>query len=246
MADLSSKNALITGASGGLGQALARGLHAAGSRVVLTGTRRPALETLQAELGEGAFVVTSDLADPESAPRLVREAEDALGGGVDILLNNAGLTRDGLALRLKDEDWQTVLDVNLSAPFRLCRAVLKGMMGRRWGRIINITSVVGVTGNAGQSNYAAAKAGLIGMTKSLAQEMGPRGITVNALAPGFIVTPMTDRLPEDRRQALLKAIPVGTFGTPEDIASAAVFLASSAARYITGQTLHVNGGMAMV
>lgn len=246
MFDLKGKNALVTGASGGLGAAIARSLHQQGARVVLSGTKLPALQSLQAELGEGSFVVTANLSDPNGPAQLLKDAEAQLGAGVDILINNAGLTRDGLALRMKDEDWQAVLDVNLTAAFRLIRGAMKGMMSRRWGRIINITSVVGVTGNGGQANYAASKAGLIGMSKSLAQEIAPRGITVNCVAPGFIQTAMTDVLTDDQKQKIMGAIPLGSMGTPADIAGACVYLASEEARYVTGQTLHVNGGMAMI
>jgi len=246
MFNLTNKNALITGASGGLGTAIARALHAQGANVVLSGTKTDALKTLQSELGERSFVASGNLADPAVPAALLKEAEAQLGGGVDILVNNAGLTRDGLALRMKDEDWDTVINVNLSAAFRLTRAVLKGMMSRRWGRVISITSIVGVTGNGGQANYAASKAGLIGLTKSLAQEMAARGITANCVAPGFITTAMTDALTEDQKQKLLPNIPAGYIGEPKDVAGAVVFLASEEARYVTGQTLHVNGGMAMI
>ena len=246
MFSLSGKNALVTGASGGLGNGIAKALHAQGAKVVLSGTKTEALEKLKAELGKGAFVASGNLADPAVPAVLLKEAERQLGGGVDILVNNAGLTRDGLAVRMKDEDWDAVINVNLSAVFRLTRAALRGMMSRRYGRIVNITSIVGVTGNAGQINYAASKAGLIGLTKSLAQEMAERAITVNAVAPGFINTAMTDALNEEQKQRLLPNIPVGYIGEPKDVAGAVVFLASEEARYITGQTIHVNGGMAMV
>ena len=246
MFTLSGKSALVTGASGGLGNAIAKALHAQGAKVVLSGTKEEALCKLQQELGERSFVATANLSDPAAPATLLKAAEEQLGGGLDILINNAGLTRDGLALRMKDEDWDTVLNVNLSAAFRLTRACLKGMMSRRWGRIINITSIVGVTGNGGQANYAASKAGLIGMSKSLAQEMAPRHVTVNCVAPGFIVTAMTDALTDDQKQKMLANIPVGYLGEPKDIAAAVTFLASDEARYVTGQTLHVNGGMAMI
>lgn len=246
MFNLSGKTALVTGASGGLGAAIARDLHKQGARVVLSGTKVAALETLQKELGEGSFVVTANLSEPTGPAQLLKDAEVQLGVGVDILVNNAGLTRDGLALRMKDEDWQAVIDVNLTAAFRLIRGAMRGMMSRRWGRIINITSIVGVTGNGGQANYAASKAGLIGMSKSLAQEMAPRGITVNCVAPGFIQTAMTDVLTEEQKQKIMTVIPLGCMGTPADIATACVYLASNEARYVTGQTLHVNGGMAMI
>ncbi len=245
MFDLSGKNALVTGASGGIGGAIARALHAQGARLGLSGTRTEALDSLAGELGDRATVITADLADPAAAARLVAEAEEALGS-VDILINNAGLTRDALALRMKDEDWQMVLDVNLGAAFRLARGCLRGMMKRRWGRIVSITSIVGVTGNAGQANYAASKAGLIGLSKSLAQEVARRGITVNCVAPGFVETPMTGALSDAQKERLMNAVPAGRLGVPDDISSAVVFLASDEAAYITGQTLHVNGGMAMI
>jgi 3-oxoacyl-[acyl-carrier protein] reductase len=244
MFDLTGQTALVTGASGGIGGAIARALHGQGATVGLTGTREAALAALAAELGERAHVLTADLADPAAADRLMRDAEAALGQ-VDILVNNAGITRDNLALRLRDEDWQAVIDVNLTAAFRLSRAALRGMVRRRRGRIICITSVVGVTGNAGQANYAAAKAALIGMAKSLAAETATRGITVNCIAPGMITTAMTDRLTVEQRGRVAAAIPMGRFGAPDDIAAAAVYLASAEAAYVTGETLHVNGGMAM-
>src|SRR5271154_5653757 len=233
MFSLAGKNALVTGASGGLGGAIAKALHAQGAKVVLSGTKVDALKKLQTELGERTFVAAGNLSDPAVPAQLLKDAEAQLGGGIDILVNNAGLTRDGLALRMKDEDWDTVINVNLSAAFRLTRAALKGMMSRRWGRIISITSIVGVTGNAGQANYAASKAGLIGMSKSLAQEMASRQITVNCVAPGFIVTAMTDALSDDQKQKLLGAIPAGSLGEPKDIAGAVVYLASEEARYVT-------------
>jgi 3-oxoacyl-[acyl-carrier protein] reductase len=234
----------VTGASGGIGGAIARQLHGQGSRVVLTGRRQDALDALAAELGERVAVQPADLAQPGAAERLVEAIEGE--GGLDILVNNAGLTRDSLALRLKDDDWQTVLDVNLSAGFRLIRSSLRGMMKRRFGRIVSITSVVAVTGNPGQANYAAAKAGLIGMSKALAAEVASRGITVNCVAPGMIETAMTDALSEAQRQQLLGRIPAGHLGSGADVAAAVVYLASVEAAYVTGQTLHVNGGMAMV
>lgn len=245
MFDLSGKRALVTGASGGIGGAMARAFHARGADVTLSGTRVDALEALAGDLGERAFAVPADLADAGAAERLAAQACTAMGG-VDILVNNAGITRDALVMRMKDEDWQAVLDVNLTAGFRLARACLRDMIKRRWGRIIGITSVVGVTGNPGQANYAAAKAGMIGMTKSLAAEVASRGITVNCIAPGFITTAMTDKLPDEQKQRLLARIPAGAFGTPGDVAACAVFLASEEAAYLTGQTLHVNGGMAMI
>ncbi|EPY03132.1 3-oxoacyl-[acyl-carrier-protein] reductase [Magnetospirillum fulvum] len=245
MFDLSGKTALVTGASGGIGGAIARALHAQGAVVGLHGTRREALDTLAAELGERVHVLPANLSDPAAIEQLAKDAEAALGA-IDILVNNAGLTRDGLVLRMKDEDWQTVLDVNLTAAFRLCRAAIKGQMKRRSGRIINITSIVGVTGNPGQVNYAASKAGLIGMSKSLAQEVASRGITVNCVAPGFITSAMTDALNDDQKSKLLTGIPAGRMGSVEEIAAAVVYLASAEAAYVTGQTLHVNGGMAMI
>jgi len=245
MFDLSGKTALVTGASGGIGREIARSLHEAGAKVGLAGTRVEVLEALAAELGEGAFAMVADLSSAEGANSLIAMADEALGG-IDILVNNAGITRDNLALRLKDEDWDSVLAVNLSSAFKLSRAVMRGMMKRRFGRIINITSVVGVTGNAGQANYAASKAGIIGMSKSLAQEVASRGITVNCVAPGFISTPMTDKLPDDQKANLLTAIPTGRLGESADIAAGCVYLASDEASYVTGQTLHINGGMAMI
>lgn len=245
MFDLTGKIALVTGASGGIGGAIARRLHGQGATVVLSGTRAEALETLAGELGERAAVATCNLGDPAETDGLVAKAE-AAAGPLDILVNNAGLTRDGLALRMKDEDWQQVLDVNLTASFRLTRAALRGMMKRRWGRIVGITSIVGVTGNPGQANYAASKAGLIGMSKSLAQEVATRGITLNCVAPGMIETAMTDALNEQQRERILTAIPMQRLGNADEIASAVVYLASEEAAYVTGQTLHVNGGMAMI
>ena len=246
MFSLANKNALVTGASGGLGNTIAKTLYAQGAKVVLSGTKVDALNALKSELGERAFIAAGNLSDPAVPGTLLKEAEAQLGGGVDILVNNAGLTRDGLAIRMKDDDWETVLNVNLGAAFRLSRAALKGMMSRRWGRIVSITSIVGVTGNGGQANYSASKAGLIGMSKSLAQEMAPRNVTVNCVAPGFIVTAMTDALTEDQKNRMLGAIPAGYLGEPKDIAGAVAYLASDEARYVTGQTLHVNGGMAMI
>jgi 3-oxoacyl-[acyl-carrier protein] reductase len=242
---LDGKAALITGASGGIGAGIARAMHAQGAAVALSGTRRDALEALAAELGERAFVCPADLGDAAAADALVAAAE-AAAGPLAILVNNAGFTRDMLALRMKDEDWAAVLDVDLAAPFRLARAALRGMLRRRAGRIINIGSIVGATGNAGQANYAAAKAGLIGLTKALAQEVASRGVTVNAVAPGFVVTPMTDALAEAQRARLAEAIPLGRLGQPSDIAPAVVYLASEEAAWVTGATLHVNGGMAML
>ncbi|VBB68809.1 3-oxoacyl-[acyl-carrier protein] reductase [invertebrate metagenome] len=245
MFDLTDRCALITGASGGIGGAIARQLHAQGATLVLSGTQRTALEALGISLGTRVFVLPCNLNESESVERLVPEAEAAMGR-VDILVNSAGITRDTLILRMKDKDWTTVMDVNLTAAFRLSRAVVRGMMKRRFGRIVNITSIVGVTGNPGQVNYAAAKAGIIGMTKSLAAEVATRYITINCIAPGFITTSMTDTLHETQRNRLISVIPAGRFGVPEDIAAATLFLVSPEAGYITGQTLHINGGMAMV
>ncbi len=242
---LDGKTALVTGASGGIGAGIARALHAQGAVVVLSGTRREALDTLACELAERVHVCPADLRAPEAADTLIA-ASEAAAGPLHILVNNAGLTRDMLALRMKDEDWQTVLDVDLTAPFRLARAALKGMLRRRAGRIIGIGSIVGATGNPGQANYAAAKAGLVGMTKALAQEVASRGITVNMVAPGFIETPMTDVLNETQKVKLTESIPLGRLGQPADIAAPVVFLASDEAGWITGATLHVNGGMAML
>ena len=242
---LDGKTALITGASGGIGAGIARALHAQGAIVALSGTRVDALEQLAGELGERAHVCPADLKIPEAADELMAAAE-AAAGPLHILVNNAGMTRDMLALRMKDEDWQMVLDVDLSAPFRLARAALRGMLRRRAGRIIGISSIIGSTGNAGQVNYAAAKAGLVGMTKALAQEVGSRGVTVNVVAPGFIKTPMTDALSEAQRTKLGEQIPLGRLGQPSDIAGAVAYLASDEAGWVTGATLHVNGGMAMI
>lgn len=245
MFDLSGKTALVTGATGGLGGAIARTLHAQGATVTLSGTRTPALETLAAELGERCYVQACNLASVAEVEALVPAAEAAMGG-VDILVNNAGITRDKLFMRMKDEDWQDVLDVNLTAAFRLARAALKGMMKRRTGRVIAITSVVGTTGNAGQGNYAAAKAALTALTKSLAAEVASRGITVNCVAPGFTVSPMTDALNPVQKERILATIPAARFGEGRDVAGCVAFLASAEAAYVTGQTLHVNGGMAMI
>lgn len=242
---LAGKKALVTGASGGIGGAIARMMHAQGATVALAGRNRDALDALAAELGDRCHVIVGDLGDTESADAMLSAAADAMDG-IDILVNNAGLTRDNLAMRIKDEDWQSVIDVNLTATFRLSRAVLRSMMKARWGRIINVTSIVGVTGNPGQTNYAASKAGIIGMSKSLAGEVATRGITVNCIAPGFIATAMTESLGDDQKEKLVGAVPAGRLGTPEDVAACAVFLASDEAAYVTGQTLHVNGGMAMI
>ncbi len=242
MFDLTGKTALVTGATGGIGGAIARALHAAGATVLCAGTRIQVLDRLVAELGERALAMAVDLKDPQAGEMLVRRAESDLGR-LDIVVNNAGFTRDGLAVRMKDEDWDQVLEVNLTASFRLARAALKGMMKRREGRIVSISSVVGVSGNPGQANYVASKAGLIGMTKALALEVASRGITVNCVAPGFIATPMTEALTEAQRERILGNVPAGRLGTPEEVAAAVVFLASPEAVYITGQTLHVNGGL---
>ncbi|MFM9973226.1 MAG: 3-oxoacyl-[acyl-carrier-protein] reductase [Beijerinckiaceae bacterium] len=245
MFDLTGKTALVTGASGGIGAAIATALHGQGAIVTLSGTRRAALDTLAAELGDRVHVVPADLSDRASVETLVPAAETAMGS-LDILVNNAGLTRDGLFLRMKDDDWDKVIAVNLTAGFILSRAVLRGMMKRRHGRIIGITSVVGITGNPGQGNYAASKAGMIGMSKSLAAEVASRNITVNCIAPGFIETAMTSELNDKQKQTILGNVPMGRLGMATEIAAAAVFLASQESAYVTGQTLHVNGGMAMI
>ena len=245
MFDLSGQFALVTGASGGIGGAIAKALHAQGATVALSGTRREALDKLAGELGSRVHVTPCDLADVAATEALAGAAETAMGG-LDILVNNAGLTRDNLMARMKNEEWDQVLAVNLSAGFRIARAALRGMMKRRHGRIVGITSIVGVTGNPGQANYAASKAGMIGFSKALAGEVASRGITVNCVAPGFIATPMTDALNEKQRERLLAAIPTGRLGVSEDIAAAVVYLSSREAAYVTGQTLHVNGGMAMI
>jgi 3-oxoacyl-[acyl-carrier protein] reductase len=246
MFSLQGKTALVTGASGGIGAAVAKALHAAGATVAISGTRAAVLEELKTALGgERVHVVPCNLSSPEDVEKLVPAAEAAMGG-LDILVNNAGITKDGLAMRMKDEDWQAVLDVNLTSSFRLARAAMKLMMKKRWGRIVSVTSVVGVTGNAGQANYVASKAALIGLSKSLAQELATRNVTVNCVAPGFIATPMTDALNEKQKEGILAKIPAGRMGSPEDIAAAVLFLASEEAGYVTGHTMHVNGGMAMV
>jgi 3-oxoacyl-[acyl-carrier protein] reductase len=244
MFDLTGRKALVTGATGGLGQAIARALHAQGATVALSGTRAQALEALAAELGERASPVVADLSDTDSVEGLVPAAEAAIGP-LDILVNNAGITRDNLFMRMKDEEWEQVLSVNLTAAFRLSRAAVKGMMRRRFGRIVNIGSVVGSTGNPGQGNYAAAKAGLVGLTKALAAEVASRGITVNCIAPGFISSPMTDALNEKQREGILTRVPAGRLGEGAEVAAACLYLASAEAGYVTGHTLHVNGGMAM-
>jgi len=243
--DLSDQAALITGASGGIGGAIARALHRQGAEVMVSGTRLDTLTALASELGQRVHVRLANLADPLASDHLARDAEAAMGR-IDILVNNAGVTRDTIALRLTEEDWQTVLDINLSAAFRLSRAVLRGMVRRRHGRVIGITSVVALRGNSGQANYAAAKAGMIGMSKSIAAEVARRGITVNCVAPGFIMTAMTDKLSAEQRARLAEAIPAGRFGAADEVAAAVVYLASAEAAYVTGQTLHINGGMLMV
>ncbi|GGF52388.1 beta-ketoacyl-ACP reductase [Paracoccus acridae] len=245
MFDLTGKTALVTGASGGIGGAIAQALHGAGATVALSGTREEPLNDLASALGDRAHVVPANLSNAEAAAGLIKDAAAAMGS-VDILVNNAGITRDNLFMRMSDEEWQQVMDVNLTGVFRLSRAALRGMMKARWGRIVNITSVVGATGNPGQGNYAAAKAGLVGMSKSLAYEVASRGITVNCVAPGFIATPMTDSLTDDQKGKILSQIPTGRMGSPEEIAAAVLYLASPEAAYVTGATLHVNGGMAMV
>lgn len=245
MFDLSGKSALVTGASGGIGASIARALHEQGAAVALSGTRQDPLHALQSELGDRAHVCPCDLSDSEAVGGLVAAAEAAMGT-VDILVNNAGLTRDNLSMRMKDEEWDAVMAVNLTAAFRLARSALRGMMKRRWGRIVGITSVVGVTGNPGQANYAASKAGMIGMSKSMAQEIANRGITVNCVAPGFITTAMTDALSDAQKETILARVPAGRLGEAAEIASAVVYLASDEAAYVTGQTVHVNGGMAMI
>ena len=245
MFDLTGKSALVTGASGGIGAEIARALHGAGAAVALHGTRVAPLEALAAELGERAHVTPADLSDAAAVEALPKAATEAMGS-LDILVNNAGITRDNLFMRMSAEEWESVLNVNLTSAFRLSKAVLRGMMKARWGRIIGITSVVGVTGNPGQGNYAAAKAGMIGMSKSLAQEVASRNVTVNCIAPGFIETAMTDKLTDDQKSGILNVVPAGRMGTSAEIAAATLYLASPEAAYVTGQTLHVNGGMAMI
>jgi len=246
MFDLSGKTALITGASGGIGGAIAKALHGQGAKVVLSGTRAEALEALKAELGANAFIVPANLSDIASVEALPKAAEEAAGSGIDILVNNAGITKDNLFMRMKDEEWDQVIAVNLTAAFRLSRGVLRGMMKRRWGRIIQITSIVGATGNPGQGNYAAAKAGLVGMTKSLAAEVASRNITANAIAPGFIQTAMTEVLSDQQKELVSQRIPAGRMGMPQEIAAAVAYLASEEAAYVTGETIHINGGLAMI
>ncbi|EBA03699.1 MAG: 3-oxoacyl-[acyl-carrier-protein] reductase [Paracoccaceae bacterium] len=245
MFDLTGKCALVTGASGGIGGSIAKTLHAAGATVGLSGTRVEPLEALAAELGERAHVLPCNLSDAEAVSALPKAAAAAMGS-LDILVNNAGITKDNLFMRMSEDDWGAVLDVNLSSSMRLCKGSIRGMMKSRWGRIINITSIVGATGNPGQANYAAAKAGLVGMSKSLAYEVATRGITVNCIAPGFIQTAMTDKLNDDQKSGILTQIPSGRMGTPEEIAASVLYLASDEAGYVTGATLHVNGGMAML
>jgi len=246
MFDLSGKTALVTGASGGIGGAIAKALHGQGAKVVLSGTRAEALEALKAELGANAFIVPANLSDIASVEALPKAAEEAAGSGIDILVNNAGITKDNLFMRMKDEEWDQVIAVNLTAAFRLSRGVLRGMMKRRWGRIIQITSIVGATGNPGQGNYAAAKAGLVGMTKSLAAEVASRNITANAIAPGFIQTAMTEVLSDQQKELVSQRIPAGRMGMPQEIAAAVAYLASEEAAYVTGETIHINGGLAMI
>lgn len=245
MFDLTGKTALVTGATGGIGDAIATALHAQGAHVGISGRNTEKLEALAKKLGDRVSVLTADLSTSEAVTELVKRAEEQLGQ-IDILVNNAGLTRDNLSMRMKDEEWQEVLDVNLSAPFKLAKAVQRGMMKRRSGRIINIASVVGVTGNPGQCNYVASKAGMIGWSKAMAQEVASRGITINCIAPGFIATAMTDALTDDQKDKINATIPAGTMGSADDIAAAAVYLASDESSYVTGQTIHVNGGMAMI
>ena len=245
MFDLSGKTALVTGATGGIGGAIAKALHGAGAHVGISGRNTEKLEALAKELGDRVSVLTADLSTTEAANELAKRAEEEMGQ-VDILVNNAGLTRDGLSMRMSDEDWQTVLDVNLTSTFKLAKALQRGMMKRRAGRVINIASVVGVTGNPGQCNYVASKAGMIGWSKAMAAEVASRGITINCVAPGFIATAMTDALNDDQKAKINSTIPAGKMGSSEDIAAAVVFLASDEAAYVTGQTIHVNGGMAMI
>lgn len=246
MFDLTGKTALITGATGGIGEAIAIALHGAGAHVGISGRNEGKLQELSVKLQERVSVLPADLSKPEAIDDLVKRAEEAMGGQIDILVNNAGLTRDNLSMRMKDEEWQEVIDVNMTATFKLAKAVQRGMMKRRWGRIINIASIVGVTGNPGQCNYVASKAGMIGWSKAMAQEIASRNITVNCVAPGFIATPMTDVLTDEQKARINSGIPAGRMGSPEDIAAATLYLASDEAAYVTGQTIHVNGGMAMI
>ena len=245
MFDLTGKSALITGASGGIGGAVARMLHGAGATVALSGTREAPLRELAAELGARAHVLVCNLGDAVAVEALPKQAAEAMGA-VDILVNNAGVTRDNLFMRMSDEEWQSVIDVNLTSTFRLCRGVLRGMMKARWGRIVNISSVVGTTGNPGQGNYAASKAGMVGMSKSLAAEVASRNITVNCVAPGFVSTAMTDKLNDEQKARILTQVPAGRMGKADEIAAAVLYLSSPEAGYVTGATLHVNGGMAMI
>ncbi len=245
MFDLTGKNALVTGASGGIGGAIARALYDQGASVGLSGTRVEPLQALAAELGERAHVLPCNLSDKDAVTALPKQAAEALGS-VDILVNNAGITRDNLFMRMKDEEWDDVINVNLTSTMRLCKGVMRGMMKARWGRIVNISSIVGATGNPGQANYAASKAGMVGMSKSLAYEVASRGITVNCVAPGFITTPMTEKLNDDQKSAILTQIPAGRMGGADEIGAAVLYLASAEAGYVTGATLHVNGGMAMI
>ena len=245
MFDLENKNALITGASGGIGGAIARQLHQAGATVALSGTREEPLQALASALGARAYVLPCNLSDRDAVEALPKQAAEAMGR-VDVLVNNAGITRDNLFMRMSDEEWDTVLNVNLTSTMRLCRGVLRGMMKARWGRIVNVSSIVGATGNPGQANYAASKAGMVGMSKSLAYEVASRGITVNCVAPGFITTAMTEKLTDDQKAGILKQVPAGRMGTSDEIGSAVLYLTSEQAGYVTGATLHVNGGMAML
>ncbi|MGQ0527419.1 MAG: 3-oxoacyl-[acyl-carrier-protein] reductase [Alphaproteobacteria bacterium] len=245
MFDLTGKKVLVTGATGGIGEAIAKALHAAGADIGISGRNTDKLQQLSKELGSRVHILAADLSSNDGIAALVKAAEEAMGQ-IDILVNNAGLTRDNLSMRMKDEEWNEVIDVNLSAPFKLAQAVQRGMMKRRWGRIINISSIVGVTGNPGQCNYVASKAGMIGWSKAMAQEIASRNITVNCIAPGFIATPMTDALNDDQKARITASIPSGRMGSPADIAASTLYLASEEAAYITGQTLHVNGGMAMI
>ena len=246
MFDLTGKTALVTGASGGIGASIARSLHSQNAHVILHGTRASRLDELKAELGDNVSVVTANLSDRQAVAGLVPAAEGAAGAPIDILVNNAGITRDGLMMRMKDEDWDSVLEVNLTATMMLSRAVLRAMMKARWGRIVSISSIVGATGNPGQANYAASKAGMVGFSKALAAEVASRGITVNMIAPGFIATPMTDALTDEQKTNLLRNVPAGKLGQADEVAAAVSFLASQEAGYITGETMHINGGMAML
>ncbi|MGC8203426.1 3-oxoacyl-[acyl-carrier-protein] reductase [Aliiroseovarius sp. PTFE2010] len=245
MFDLTGKNALVTGASGGIGGAIAVALHTAGATVALSGTRQGPLDDLAAKLGARAHVLPCNLSDADAVDALPKQAAEAMGS-VDVLVNNAGITRDQIFMRMSDEDWAQVLEVNLTSTMRLCRGVMRGMMKARWGRIVNISSIVGTTGNPGQANYAASKAGMVGMSKSIAYEVASRGITVNCVAPGFIATAMTDKLNDEQKDAINKQIPAARMGSPEEIAAAVLYLSSPEAGYVTGSTLHVNGGMAMI